>query len=48
MDALYARLAAGEAAPSALREAKLSLLARGDNFAKPYYWAPFQLFTVSP
>jgi CHAT domain-containing protein/tetratricopeptide (TPR) repeat protein len=48
MDALYARLASGENAPNALREAKLSMLARGDNFSKPYYWAPFQLFTVTP
>jgi CHAT domain-containing protein/Tfp pilus assembly protein PilF len=48
MDALYARLAAGLAPPSALRAAKLSMLARSDNFAKPYYWAPFQVFTVSP
>jgi CHAT domain-containing protein/tetratricopeptide (TPR) repeat protein len=48
MDLLYARLATGERAPDALRHAKLSLLARGDHFSKPYYWAPFQLFTVVP
>ena len=48
MDALYARLSAGDAPARALRDAKLSLLRRGDNFAKPYYWAPFQMFTVSP
>jgi CHAT domain-containing protein len=48
MNALYARLATGERAPDALREAKLMLLARGDNFSKPYYWGPFQLFTVTP
>jgi CHAT domain-containing protein len=48
MDVLYARLAAGEPAPRALREAKRSLMARGGNSALPYYWAPFQLYTVSP
>jgi CHAT domain-containing protein len=48
MDVLYDRLAAGDPAPRALREAKLSVMARGGNSARPYYWAPFQLYTVSP
>jgi len=48
MDRLYARMAAGDAAPRALREAKLTLLAKGGTYAKPYYWAPFQVFTVVP
>src|SRR5262249_40674561 len=48
MDNLYARIAAGETARHALREAKRALIARGGNYAKPYYWAPFQLFTVVP
>ncbi|HJZ78530.1 MAG TPA: CHAT domain-containing protein [Vicinamibacterales bacterium] len=48
MDDLYAHIAAGDSAPHALRDAKRALLARGGNYAKPYYWAPFQLFTVVP
>jgi CHAT domain-containing protein len=46
MDSLYAHIAAGESAPHALREAKRALLAKGGNYGKPYYWAPFQIFTV--
>ena len=48
MDSLYAGLAAGEPAGTALRAAKLTLLHRGGPTAKPYYWAPFELFTLSP
>jgi CHAT domain-containing protein/Tfp pilus assembly protein PilF len=48
MDLMYARIAAGEPAASALRGAKLTLVGRGNREAKPYYWAPFQLFTVTP
>jgi CHAT domain-containing protein len=48
MDNLYAGLAAGEPAGKALRTAKLTLLHRGGPTAKPYYWAPFELFTLSP
>jgi CHAT domain-containing protein/tetratricopeptide (TPR) repeat protein len=48
MDHLYRRIAAGDPASAALRAAKLSLLARGGNYGKPYYWGPFQLFTVVP
>ena len=48
MDNLYAGLAAGEPAGKALRAAKLTLLHRGGPTAKPYYWAPFELFTLSP
>jgi CHAT domain-containing protein len=48
MDRLYARLAAGDRPAAALRDAKRSLLASGGNFSKPYYWAPFELFTVVP
>jgi CHAT domain-containing protein/tetratricopeptide (TPR) repeat protein len=47
MDAMYGRLAAGDAPPQALRAAKLALIARGGVVAKPYYWGPFQVFTVS-
>ena len=48
MDRLYAGIAAGDTASHALREAKLVMLAQGGNYAKPYYWGPFQLFTVVP
>ena len=48
MDQLYARLAAGDRPAAALRDAKRALLASGGNFSKPYYWAPFELFTVVP
>jgi CHAT domain-containing protein/Tfp pilus assembly protein PilF len=46
MDTLYARLAAGDAPPRALRRAKLALIAHGGVSAKPYYWGPFQVFSV--
>ena len=48
MDDLYAKIAAGETAAHALREAKLALIAKGGNYAKPYYWGPFQVFTLVP
>jgi CHAT domain-containing protein/Tfp pilus assembly protein PilF len=48
MDQLYAGLAAGHSPAQALRAAKLALLTRGANYRKPYYWGPFQLFTVVP
>jgi CHAT domain-containing protein len=47
MDALYAGLKKGERPEAALRAAKLSLLHSGGSFAKPFYWAPFQLYTGS-
>jgi CHAT domain-containing protein len=48
MDALYAGVARGETAPAALRAAKLALMRQGGNVGRPYYWAPFEVFTVSP
>jgi CHAT domain-containing protein len=48
MDVLYRELAAGKAPEAALRTAKLSLIASPGNLRKPYYWAPFQLYTVEP
>jgi CHAT domain-containing protein len=48
MDRLYERITAGDAPARALREAKLALLARGGTVAKPYYWGPFEMFTVAP
>lgn len=41
---LYRRLAAGESPAQALRSAKLTLLAH-PVYRRPYYWAPFQIFT---
>jgi CHAT domain-containing protein len=48
MDRLYAGLAAGDPPGKALRAAKLTLLRGGGATAQPYYWAPFELFTLSP
>ncbi len=48
MDRLYAQIASGGRASQALRQAKLAMLAKGGNYARPYYWGPFQLFTVVP
>jgi CHAT domain-containing protein len=48
MDSLYARISAGDAPSTALRAAKLSVIAKGGSYAKPYYWGPFQLFSVEP
>jgi CHAT domain-containing protein len=48
MTTLYARLSRGETPAAALRAAKLDLIRAGGNFAKPYYWAPLQVFTITP
>jgi CHAT domain-containing protein len=48
MDALYGELAGGKPPADALRAAKLALIANAGNLHKPYYWAPFQLYTVAP
>lgn len=45
MDTLYAGIAGGKPPAVALREAKLALIRGGGNYAKPYYWAPFQIYT---
>jgi len=47
MDRLYAGVSNGEPPATALRAAKLALVRAGGVYAKPYYWAPFQLFTVT-
>jgi CHAT domain-containing protein len=47
MSAMYAELVKGSPPDEALRSAKLSLLHSGTPFHKPYYWAPFQLYTGS-
>jgi CHAT domain-containing protein len=48
MDTLYRERGAGKSPADALRAAKLALIANPGNLHKPYYWAPFQLYTVAP
>lgn len=48
MDVLYRELAAGKTPADALHTAKLELVRSKGNLRKPYYWAPFQLYTVAP
>ena len=45
MSHLYLELARGSTPAEALRTAKLALIHGGGSYAKPYYWAPFQVFT---
>ncbi len=47
MGHVYAEIARGRTPSAALRHAKLAMIARGGAAAKPYYWAPFQLFIGS-
>ncbi len=47
MDELYGELKQGKSPGQALRSAKLSLLHSDGAFRKPFYWAPFQLYTGS-
>ena len=47
MDQLYGELRKGQSPEAALRAAKLSLLHSDGVFRKPFYWAPFQLYTGS-
>jgi CHAT domain-containing protein len=47
MDNFYAKLAGGADPATALRDAKLSLKARGGVYARPLYWAPFLLYGSS-
>jgi CHAT domain-containing protein/Tfp pilus assembly protein PilF len=48
MSILYGRIAAGDSPARALRHAKLMLLRNGGATSRPYYWGPFQIFTMSP
>ncbi len=48
MERLYESLSQGQPPAAALRSAKLDLLHSSGNFRKPYYWAPFQLYTATP
>ena len=47
MNELYGQLAKGNTPDTALRNAKLKLLRSSTAFRKPFYWAPFQLYTGS-
>jgi CHAT domain-containing protein/tetratricopeptide (TPR) repeat protein len=47
MDKMYSELSRGQDPASALRSAKLSLLKSDSVFKKPFYWAPFQLYSGS-
>jgi CHAT domain-containing protein len=48
MAGVYKRIGSGMPAMDALREAKLDLIRQGGAYAKPFYWAPFQLYTARP
>ena len=39
----YDKMLGGMSKPEALREAKLQMIRRHPEYAKPYYWAPFIL-----
>jgi CHAT domain-containing protein len=45
MDTLYQGLEDGQAPAAALRNAKLDLLHSQSRFSKPFFWAPFQIYT---
>ena len=45
MDTLYQGIESGQTPAAALRNAKLSLLHSRNSFRKPFYWAPFQMYT---
>ena len=45
MDDFYSGVAAGHSYADSLREAKLKML--HSNYQRPYYWAPFQLYSRS-
>jgi len=47
MDQLYLELEKGKTPGTALRDAKLTLLRSSSPYRKPFYWAPFQLYTGS-
>ncbi|HWR52735.1 MAG TPA: CHAT domain-containing protein [Bryobacteraceae bacterium] len=48
MDEFYAAIGAGGSPPEALRTAKLALLRSEGAWRKPYYWAPFEIFSRAP
>ena len=48
MEDVYRGLQAGRDPAAALREAKLGMLRSGTAFRKPFYWAPFVIYTRGP
>jgi CHAT domain-containing protein len=46
MSGLYQRIAAGKPIADSLREAKLDLIHHGGAYSKPFYWAPFEVYTA--
>jgi CHAT domain-containing protein len=46
MSRLYSEIAAGADIPDALRASKLALIHEGGAYRKPFYWAPFELYTA--
>ena len=45
MDRFYAEIKEGRPPEISLRDAKLSLMRSNKVFSKPFYWAPFQLYS---
>jgi CHAT domain-containing protein len=45
MDSLYQGIQQGQEPSIALRKAKLALLGTS-SFRAPFFWAPFQIYTV--
>lgn len=45
MERLYAGIAAGRTPGESLRDAKITLLQSGTQWARPYYWGSLELFT---
>lgn len=48
MTGLYSGIAKGESVAEALRSSKLALIHGGGSYARPFYWAPFQVYTARP
>ncbi len=48
MARLYEELQGGASPVDALRNSKLALIHGAGAYAKPFYWAPFQLYTGAP
>lgn len=46
MKSLYQGMARGLTPPDALRSAKLDMIRAGGTLRKPYYWAPFQVYSL--
>ncbi len=47
MSDFYSRMVSGESPAQALRDAKLRMIHSTGAYRKPFYWAPFQLYTGS-